>query len=198
MKTEKTPPDWFPPKLLEEQDEPAHPPELRFQEQSRHNPTAMYIRSVRNTRLQLYDPVVREILCEALTSMDERITDLEERVCFFESSGAVLQKSHMTVAELARYLNYTKCSIYNMTRRRQIPFHKHKRHVFFIKKEIDEWIRTAKPTRWEQLGVTPESVPVDFNETMTAMRQRAADSRQKEQENENDKKHTNENDQRTD
>lgn len=105
--------------------------------------------------------------------MDERITTLEERMCFFESSGAILQKSHMNAEEVARYLGYTRCAIYNLTRRKQIPFHKIRRHIFFDKQEIDEWIRKKRPTKWDELGVTPESIPIDFNETTALMKQRA-------------------------
>ena len=117
---------------------PAHPPELRFQEERRHNSSRNLILSYKQSKLQAYDPIMREVLSDALLSMEERITTLEERMCFFESSGAILQKPHMNVEEVARYLGYTPCSIYNLTRRKQIPFHKIKRHIFFDKKEIDD------------------------------------------------------------
>ena len=165
---------------------PAHPPELRFQEESRHNSTHNLILCLKQSKLQIYDPIMREVLTDALSHMDERITTLEERMCFFESSGAILQKPHMNAEEVARYLGYTRCAIYNLTQRKQIPFHKIKRHIFFDKKEIDEWIRQKKPTKWEELGVTPESIPIDFNETMAVMQERAAENK-KTSNNHNDK-----------
>lgn len=169
---------WRPP-MQPPSPQPAHPPELRFQEERRHNSSRNLILSYKQSKLQAYDPIMREVLSDALLSMDERITTLEERMCFFESSGAILQKPHMNVEEVARYLGYTPCSIYNLTRRKQIPFHKIKRHIFFDKKEIDDWIRNKKPTKWDELGVTPESIPIDFNETVELMKERAALSRTK-------------------
>lgn len=173
---------------------PAHPPELRFQEESRHNSTHSLISCLKQSKLQIYDPIMREVLTDALSHMDERITTLEERMCFFESSGAILQKPHMNTEEVARYLGYTKCAIYNLTQRKQIPFHKIKRHIFFDRKEIDEWIRQNKPTKWEELGVTPESIPIDFNETMALMQERASDN--KNTNNNNNDKNDKENDHR--
>lgn len=173
---------------------PAHPPELRFQEECRHNSTHSLISCLKQSKLQIYDPIMREVLTDALSHMDERITTLEERMCFFESSGAILQKPHMNTEEVARYLGYTKCAIYNLTQRKQIPFHKIKRHIFFDRKEIDEWIRQNKPTKWEELGVTPESIPIDFNETMALMQERAAEN--KNTSNNNNDKNDKENDHR--
>ena len=100
----------------------------------------------------------------------------------------------MNTEEVARYLGYTRCAIYNLTQRKQIPFHKIKRHIFFDKKEIDEWIRQKKPTKWEELGVTPESIPIDFNETMTLMKERATEN--KNTSNNNNDKNDKENDHR--
>ena len=51
--------------------------------------------------------------------------------------------------------------------------------VWIDKKEIDDWIRNKKPTKWDELGVTPESIPIDFNETVELMKERAALSRTK-------------------
>lgn len=167
-------PEWHPPMNVEPPPQPAHPPELRFQEECRRNSTRNLIKCVRESKLQIYDPIMREVLTDAMLHIDERITTLEERMCFFESSGAILQKPHMNVKEVARYLGYTPCAIYNLTQRKQIPFHKIRRHIFFDKQEIDEWIRQKKPTKWEELGVTPESVPIDFNETMALMQERAS------------------------
>lgn len=168
---------WHPPLQPEPPAKPAHPPELRFQEERRHNSSRGLILSFKQSKLQMYDSIMREVLCDALLCMDERITTLEERMCFFESSGAILQKPHMNVEEVARYLGYTRCSIYNLTQRKQIPFHKIKRHIFFDKQEIDDWIRSKKPTKWDELGVTPESIPIDFNETVALMKERAAHSK---------------------
>lgn len=168
---------WHPPMNVEQDtapEHPAHPPELRFQEQSRHNPTSNLIQCIKKSRTPIYDPIMQEVLTDALQHMDERITTLEERMCFFESSGAILQKPHMNVQELSQYLGYTPCAIYNLTRRKQIPFHKIRRHIFFDKREIDEWIRQHRPSKWDELGVKPQSVPIDFNATMSLMEERAS------------------------
>ena len=165
---------WHPPMEAEPPVRPAHPPELRFQEESRRTTTRNIILSVQHSKLPIYDPIMRELLTDAMLTIDERITTLEERMCFFESSGAILQKPHMNAKEVAIYLGYTRCAIYNLTRRRLIPFHKVGRHIFFDKQEIDDWIRQKKPTKWDELGVTPESIPIDFNENIRLMQERAS------------------------
>lgn len=169
---------WHPPLVVEQKEAPSpstHPPELRFQEEKRRNSAHNLILCLKHSKLQIYDTIMREVLTDAMLHMDERITILEERMCFFESSGAILQKPHMNVAELSRYLGYTPCAIYNLTRRKQIPFHKIRRHIFFDKQEIDDWIRQKRPAKWDELGVPSESIPVDFNEMMSLMKERATE-----------------------
>lgn len=57
-----------------------------------------------------------------------------------------VQKNVMTVAEVARYLDITEYTVYKMTRNGKIPYKKleHGKRVYFLRDEIDEWIKQQK------------------------------------------------------
>ncbi len=51
----------------------------------------------------------------------------------------------MTVREAAAYLKLKTATIYELTRKKQIPFCKPGGHkILFIKKDLDEWLSTKK------------------------------------------------------
>lgn len=70
----------------------------------------------------------------------ERLDSLQKLL----SSSA--SKNVMTVAEVARYLDITEYTVYKMTRNGKIPFKKleNGKRVYFLRDEIDEWIKQQK------------------------------------------------------
>ena len=70
----------------------------------------------------------------------ERLDNLQKLL----SSSA--SKNVMTVADVARYLDITEYTVYKMTRNGKIPFRKleNGKRVYFLREEIDEWIKQQK------------------------------------------------------
>mgnify|MGYP006288670243 FL=1 len=52
--------------------------------------------------------------------------------------------SHMTVDQLAEYLDRPKSFVYNATYRGAIPHIKRGKRVYFIKEKIDEWLQAGE------------------------------------------------------
>ncbi|MBD3289208.1 helix-turn-helix domain-containing protein [candidate division KSB1 bacterium] len=52
-------------------------------------------------------------------------------------------KEHMTPDEVADYLNIEKNTLYQHTRKKEIPFHKRPggRNLIFVRAEIDAWLQ---------------------------------------------------------
>jgi excisionase family DNA binding protein len=50
----------------------------------------------------------------------------------------------MTVYEAARFLNKEVQTIYGLTSKRKIPFHKNGRELSFFKSELVEWLKTSR------------------------------------------------------
>lgn len=70
----------------------------------------------------------------------ERLDNLQKLL----SSSA--SKNVMTVADVARYLDITEYTVYKMTRNGKIPLKKleNGKRVYFLRDEIDEWIKQQK------------------------------------------------------
>ncbi len=60
------------------------------------------------------------------------------------------EKKVMTVDEAAAYTGYTSIYIYKLAHRREIPYHKRGGRLFFVKKELTEWMLSHRvPTKEE-------------------------------------------------
>ena len=53
-------------------------------------------------------------------------------------------KSHFTVSELAKYLNKSKSSVYQLCYRKIIPFYKVGRMTYFKRQDVDNWLLSNK------------------------------------------------------
>ena len=55
-------------------------------------------------------------------------------------------KKIMTVDELSSYANLAKATIYGLTSKNQIPYHKSPkgRKLYFVKSDIDEWLTSNR------------------------------------------------------
>lgn len=90
--------------------------------------------------------MIEEIKCilEAIRAEVQKICERLDNLQKLLSSSA--SKNVMTVADVARYLDITEYTIYKMTRNGKIPFKKleNGKRVYFLRDEIDEWIRQQK------------------------------------------------------
>lgn len=86
---------------------------------------------------------IKSIL-EAIRTEMQKNGELLDNLQKLLSSSA--SKNVMTVADVARYLDITEYTIYKMTRNGKIPFKKleNGKRVYFLRDEIDEWIKQQK------------------------------------------------------
>lgn len=83
-------------------------------------------------------------ILEAIRTEMQKNGELLDNLQKLLSSSA--SKNVMTVADVARYLDITEYTIYKMTRNGKIPFKKleNGKRVYFLREEIDEWIKQQK------------------------------------------------------
>ena len=86
---------------------------------------------------------IKSILEAIRTEMQKNGERLDSMQKLISSS---VPKNVMTVAEVARYLDITEYTVYKMTRNGKIPFKKleNGKRVYFLRDEIDEWIKQQK------------------------------------------------------
>ena len=51
---------------------------------------------------------------------------------------------HLTVKQASEFLNLAEQTIYGYTHRKQIPFYKPHKKLYFLKTELEEWLRQGK------------------------------------------------------
>jgi len=68
------------------------------------------------------------------------ITDTDTTILSGYNPTQFFNKSIWRVAEVACYLGVSKGHIYNLCSRREIPFAKKGKLLYFIPKEIENWI----------------------------------------------------------
>jgi len=59
----------------------------------------------------------------------------------------------LNVEELCNYLPEHPCrnTVYIWKSKRLIPFHKRSKHLYFLKSEIDEWLRNSRHATYQEL-----------------------------------------------
>src|SRR5688572_24351294 len=55
----------------------------------------------------------------------------------------------LTVYEAARFLNKEVQTIYGLTSKRKIPFHKNGRELSFFKSELVDWLKTSRSKNFQ-------------------------------------------------
>ena len=77
-------------------------------------------------------------LPEILNKHEQQIAELTARINNFRQEP----EKPITVYEAAKFLNKEVQTIYGLTSKRQIPFHKNGRELSFFKSELVEWLKT--------------------------------------------------------
>ena len=62
------------------------------------------------------------------------------------------QKDIFNLDEAATYLSMSKCTLYKLTSKKEIPHYKPNRFIFFERSELDKWIRSAAVKTEDQLN----------------------------------------------
>ncbi|MCR1025756.1 helix-turn-helix domain-containing protein [Cellulophaga baltica] len=80
-----------------------------------------------------------EIILNKLNAIENSISQLQNQL----NNHSSTEQELMTVSEVADYLHLTKSAIYGLVQRREIPVIK-KSRLYFLKKEINEWLLTFR------------------------------------------------------
>jgi excisionase family DNA binding protein len=78
-----------------------------------------------------------------LAELIQRIDRIEAAVTA-PKVGTGEGQTYLTVDEAAAYTNLAKATIYGLTRRHLIPYLKKGKKLYFVEKELSDWIKNSK------------------------------------------------------
>lgn len=79
---------------------------------------------------------------------DQQLEQIEQIV---DDRCMVATKKILTTSEVARYMGVSKTKIYNLTRRRLIPFYKQGAFNYFVREDIEKWLLRNRIASAEEL-----------------------------------------------
>ena len=80
--------------------------------------------------VDLLKPVIQEAVHEAVVELSENVKPRPPRP--------------LTVSEAADYLSIPKSSLDQLTSKKNIPFYKRGKHLFFYQDELDAWVTEGR------------------------------------------------------
>jgi len=69
---------------------------------------------------------------------------IPEKIDMLLSQSANQEKDHLTIQETSQFINRSVPTIYSLVSKRQIPFYKCGKRLYFSKKELENWILNQK------------------------------------------------------
>jgi len=98
-----------------------------------------------------------------LSAQEEFTKDLSNQIIkSLSESGIIKQPDHsessgdqwMNIEELCKYLPDHPCqnTIYKWKRKGIIPFHKRSKHLYFLRSEIDAWLKSKRGLTKSEMG----------------------------------------------
>jgi len=95
-------------------------------------------------------------LPEVVRQLFEKIERIEEMILKLQP-----EQQHsaqlLSINEAAEYLNVTVAALYSMTSRRLVPFNKPGKRLYFLKSDLDQWIKSAKVKTNDELWAENKS-----------------------------------------
>lgn len=88
-------------------------------------------------------PLTFEELPLAVTHMSETLTNVERLLLELANQPKEPEDRWFNLSEICEYLpdKPVRATVYGLVSRREIPFHKHSKKLFFLKSEIDNWLK---------------------------------------------------------
>lgn len=85
-------------------------------------------------------------LPQAVFALGEQLKKINNLLEVMTQGTTQADDKRMTVEELCEYLpgGLSKLTVYGYVQRREIPFARSGKRLFFLKSEIDEWLRTKQ------------------------------------------------------
>jgi excisionase family DNA binding protein len=79
---------------------------------------------------------------EGIKSLTEQITENILKV--INPSKKSDEDAFLSIDETAKIINLSKATVYGLTHRKEIPFHKRGKRLYFLESEILQWIKSGK------------------------------------------------------
>jgi excisionase family DNA binding protein len=89
-----------------------------------------------------------EIILERLDRIEHLI---QQRANEVPSADKETEDQLMNVTALAEYLSLSRTTIYSMTHRREIPFYKKGKRLYFRQSDIDTWINEGRSKTHDEI-----------------------------------------------
>ncbi len=80
----------------------------------------------------------------------DRLTRIEAAIKVVETPEPIEQP--IGIEEAAAMTNRTRAGIYTLVSKRQIPFHKRAKHLYFFRSELNDWIRSGRQWTKEEIN----------------------------------------------
>lgn len=84
----------------------------------------------------------------------DRLTKIEAAIKISETSEPIEQP--IGIDEAAAMTNRSRAGIYTLVSKRQIPFHKRAKHLYFFRSELNDWIRSGR--QWSKKEIDQVAV----------------------------------------
>jgi excisionase family DNA binding protein len=96
------------------------------------------------------EPFGFDKLPEVIRQLFEKVEHLEEMILKLQPE-LQHQTQPLSIEEAAEYLNVTVAALYSMTSRRLVPFNKPGKRLYFLKNDLDEWVKSGKVKTQDEL-----------------------------------------------
>ncbi len=92
-----------------------------------------------------------EIILNKLNNVESLLTQMQMQLKAIANLSVYKKENEiMNTDELAKYIKHTKATIYGYISRREIPYYKGAKRIYFKKEEIDNWLTNNRiPTNKE-------------------------------------------------
>ena len=90
-------------------------------------------------------------LPEVIRQLFEKVEHIEAMLMNIQSGNQHDDVQLLNITEAANYLNVTVAALYTMTSRRLVPFNKPGKRLYFLKSDLDQWIKSAKMNTYEEI-----------------------------------------------
>ena len=89
-------------------------------------------------------------------SIIERLDRIEKLLVSLVPTDAAMTNAHfnkeiLTLKELCSYLELSASHVYKLTSQNEIPFTKRSKRIYFVKKDIDDWLKKYRQTTKDEI-----------------------------------------------
>jgi len=96
-----------------------------------------------------------EKLPQAVSELDQKVDEIKQMLMRFVPQTEPEQLLNITQA--AEFINLAVPTVYTLASRKEIPFNKKGKRLYFLKSELVDWIRSGRRKTIAESQVNPES-----------------------------------------